>query len=189
MEDNRTLLLSALELNLCARLLGEEDWDDIPVPRTEAALEQDLLEAFAHLTAMGLLVHEGGHFVCTAELKERMACVLTPERMLLRESPHTPVLRLYGRGTRMTAVEELFPGAQRYRVEELSAEEQETCLLRGLREPDSVPEELSIQVWSGEKALRLGLLSTGKGWRLNTPRGWTAFGDENALEQAVWEAQ
>ena len=76
-------LLSSLELALCLRMFGPEPREAIPVAVSQQPLPRRMLDAFLHLTEIGLLAYSDGAYRPTELLRKRLLPVAEPERILL----------------------------------------------------------------------------------------------------------
>lgn len=76
-------LISPIELNLCMRVLGLRDWNDIPVLEDGEQLEKRMLEAFLHLTEMGVLRASGSGFEMPEEEQAFFRCIGHPKRRII----------------------------------------------------------------------------------------------------------
>lgn len=137
-------ILTEVELALCANLLGNPEWNYIPVfEQQEDSLAQRMLHGTLHMIQMGLLIPAPKErFQPSQMLLERMSCVIWPERVTQLVGRGMPQWYFFRKGTDLVLVEPTKTEQDGYRV--MVAHETEAELLWDcLREPMESPEETS----------------------------------------------
>lgn len=130
MKPNRSnnWILTEIELSLCARMLGNETWNAIPVFQREYPLERRMLEGVFRLTEMGLLLPaEGQRLQPSPILWERMRCVVWPERMVELVGSDSTSWRFFRKGAETAFVEPVLTEPEGYRL--MTVEQTEVELL------------------------------------------------------------
>lgn len=100
-------ILSTVDLNICVRLLGREDWEDFPAPATEQALGRRMLDSFLELVRLGLVRPAENGYTCTEAMGDRLGPVAWPEWSVMLRREDRSVLGLYGAGGGLRLVERL----------------------------------------------------------------------------------
>lgn len=100
-------ILSTVDLNICVRLLGREDWRDLPAPAGEQALGRRMLDSFLELVRLGLVRPDGDGYARTELLEERLEPVAWPEWSATLYREKEPALSLYGAKGELRLVERL----------------------------------------------------------------------------------
>lgn len=110
LSEGTNWILSTVELDICVRILGREDWTDFPIVASEEALGKRMLDAFLHLVRMGLIDAAGTGYVGTERMRRRLETVAWPDWSVALFRGGTPVQRLYSRQGVLCLVEMLEEG-------------------------------------------------------------------------------
>ena len=81
----KTWILSSVELNLCAGVLGYSDWYQIPIGDNGEPLEKRMLEGFLSLFEKKLLYVEDNAFIPTELMGSLVLPLIDPDE-IIRES-------------------------------------------------------------------------------------------------------
>lgn len=122
LENDSKWILTDLELQLCARILGRTDWSLTQVRENGAPLEQRFLNAFLHLCDLGLLQPGQKGFRAAECLKERFAPILSPKFTVSVQSGES-LFTLYGNEDKVAFLERRDTSAQTCELLECTGEE------------------------------------------------------------------
>ena len=125
--------LSAMELTLCLRILGQAERTILPVAESEQPLAHRMLDGFLHLAEIGLLEGANGAYRPTALLKARLLPAAEPERSLILPDGKAP-LAVYFRGGAATVIEATGENGQSCRISAPEPEALAELLEERLRE-------------------------------------------------------
>jgi hypothetical protein len=114
--QNEWIILSDIEVTLCIRLLGGKDWNDFLLVKTNQGKEQEILNAFLHLTQLGLIESSKNGYFCGAKLKELLYPVVnSKEKILICQDGLAPI-QIYGYENKFTVFKRLQAEATRASV-------------------------------------------------------------------------
>lgn len=130
LSEQAAWILTAVELNICIKLLGRNDWTDFPVSYTARPLDRRILDNFLHLTQLGLLEPAGSGYRVAGAMKKRLAPAVCPNRVAVVRDETMPWARLYVRGDDAVCIEWLGSDLRRCRVTAMPRSEAPAALDR-----------------------------------------------------------
>lgn len=152
LENDSKWILSEVELQLCARVLGQRDWSLAQVRENGAPIEQRLLNAFLHLCDLGLLLPGERGFRAAENLKNRFAPILSPTLSVSLQC-ETGNLSIYGDKERMVLIESVNIGNSRCVLSECRWEDGFSVVTESMKQL-SATEQMSIRAGNGERERR-----------------------------------
>ena len=156
MDDNRILILDAMEINL----LGKREWNGMPPLESDVPLEQRMVDAFVHLCNLGMLTPRDDGWERSPLLHELFDPVAEPDTTLLL-SQIGPQVCLYRQGDHCTLFSQLLMQPESCRVLSMNIKETAAYLRAHLDEyaaflePDEKTSEApcTLQMLDGSGAL------------------------------------
>ena len=98
-------ILSAVELNICVKLLGRDNWTDFPVSYSARSLDRRMLDNFLHLAQIGLVEPTNSGYRAAEGMKKRLDPAVRPEQVAVVSDKTMPWARLYIRGDCAVCIE------------------------------------------------------------------------------------
>lgn len=145
-------ILSAVELNICIKLLGRNDWRDFPVSYSAHSLNRRILDNFLHLTQVGLVEPMGSGYRVAEAMKKRLAPAVCPEQVAVVSDKTMQWARIYIRGDSAVCIEWLANDMRSCRVAALPRSKASAALEKLLysktASDEGVP-TLYLEVWNG----------------------------------------
>lgn len=110
-----TWVLSDVELNLCAKILGYDKWEQIQISANEEALEKRMIAGMLQLVEKKFLNSVGDKYYPTKKMIELLLPIMEPDEVVSGSGKPQNVL-YKKRGMKTVGVEELGAEKRRFRI-------------------------------------------------------------------------
>lgn len=180
-------ILSAVELNICIKLLGRNDWTDFPVSYSSHSLHRRMLDNFLHLARIGLVEPGDSGYRAAEAMKKRLDPAARPEQVAVVSSETMPWARIYIRGDSAVSIEWLEHDLRSCRVTALprsgaAAALEKLLYSKTASEEDTATRYLEFWDGTGGQSKRFSISRTHNVWTIVNDDGEGAVCSQSLLE-------